>query len=356
MKRTIIASFLICGAAMMLCTSCADKEKVKEKLAQQAAYLHKTQTADPVTVKVITAGSEEFTSSSNFVGRVEPSKSALVISPYPGTLLELNAVKGRKVAKGTVIAKVDSESLRSAYEIAKSTLEQAQDGYDRVEKVYGNGSVTEVKMVEIRTKLEQAKAAEKAARQALDECEIKAPFSGVIGEVYCQKGELLTAAAPVVQILDVESVEIHFSVPEKEYSHIALGDKAEVEIPALDRTVTGSVAVKGISASPLSHAYDFTLKNIDDSRSLMPGMVCKVRVKSESDSMLVIPASAVMTDMEGRYIWGVDENDKVCKTYVTVGGYADKGIIVSEGIEEGDRIIVEGSRKVSTGMKVKVEE
>lgn len=356
MKNTLFASIVFYVISVMLCTSCGDSAGIKEKLTGQTAMIHKEKTAAPVPVKVITASAGEFISSSNYVGRVEPSKSAVVLSQYPGTLVELNVEKGSKVTKGTVIAKIDSESLRSAYEIAKSSLAQAEDGYERLEKVYGNGSVTEVKMVEIRTKLDQARAAEKAARQALEQCEIKAPFSGVIGELYCHKGEMLTAAAPIVQILDIGSVEIHFSVPEKEYSHISLGDKAEVEIPALERTVAGSVAVKGISASALSHAYDFTLKNIDESNLLIPGMVCKVRVVSASDKLIVIPASAVMTDMEGRYVWGVDFEDKVCKRYVTVNGYADKGVVLSGGIEEGDRIIVEGSRKVSTGMKVKAEE
>ena len=85
-------------------------------------------------------------------------------------------------------------------------------------------------------------------------------------------------------------------------------------------------------------------------------MVCKVHVESEDGGYLIIPASAVMTDMDGRYIWGVSPEDTVCKTYITVGGYAGDGIIVKEGLAEGDRIIVEGSRKVSTGMKVKAEE
>lgn len=337
------------SAAVLLgvTASCGQVEKVR---------LHKTVEAVPVTVGVITIGMTCVDANAGYVGRVEPSRSTILLCPFPGRLVEFNAVKGGKVSGGAVIAKVESESLKSAYDIAKSALDQAEDGFARVEKVYGSGSVPEVRMVEIRTKLEQARAAERSARQALEDCSVTVPFSGVIGDVFCQKGEQLSVAAPLVQIMDVESVEIHFSVPEGEYSDISVGTAADIEIPALKKSVSGTVAVKGISASALSHAYDFTIKNISDSRSLMPGMVCKVRVRRKGEAAIVIPASAVLTDMDGRYVWGVTPDGKVCKSHITVGGYSGQGVVVTEGLAEGDRVIIEGSRKVSTGMKVKAEE
>ena len=357
MKRRIITAAIAAAAVVAVCGSCSEERaKVKAKIEQDVAALHKQKQNEPVPVKVITVSKSEVTTDANYVGRVEPSKSAVILNQFPGTIVELYAVKGRKVTKGTAIAKISSETLQSAYDIAKAALDQAEDGMARAEKVYGNGSVTEVQMVEIRTKLEQARAAERSAAQALEDCVIKAPFSGVVNEVYCQKGEQVSAAAPLVQILDVESVEVHFSVPEAEYAAIPVGTTASIEVPALKKVVSGTVAVKGISASPLSHAYDFTLKNISDSFSLMPGMVCKVRLKTDSEGAFTIPASAVMTDMNGRYVWSVDADDRVCKTYLSIEGYAGQGVIVSEGLQDGDRVIVEGSRKVSTGMKVKAEE
>lgn len=345
--KDIMKAAMAAAAISAILAGCANKETIIGNSRKKA---------EPVPVKVMTVSRTAALSSTSYVGRVEPSKSAVVLNEFPGTLEEMRAVKGRRISKGDIIATICSETVKSAYDIAKATLDQAEDGYARAEKVYGSGSVTEVKMVEIRTQLEQARAAEKAARQALEDCSIKAPFSGVVGEVYVQKGEHVSAATPLVQILDVESIEIHFSVPESEYSSISAGDTAAIEIPALNRNVEGVIAVKGISASALSHAYDFTIKSISDAKSLMPGMVCKIRLQSEGGESIIIPTSAVMTDMQGRYIWGVTPDDKVCKTYVTVGGYADKGVIISEGLEEGGRVIVEGSRKVSTGMDVKAEE
>lgn len=342
MKKIMKIQFILPMAIALAVTSCGNDKTVNAD-----------DSASVVTVRVISMTPQRDCLNNSYVGTVEPSKSTALLSQFPGTIETMEATKGKRVSKGAVLATISSEGVRSAYEIAKATLEQARDGYDRACKVYESGTLTEVKMVEIKTQLEQAVSAEKSARKALEECNITAPFTGVIGEVYAHRGERVTAAQPVLQIVDVESVEIHFNVPESEYSGISLGTKARVEIPALGKTVDGSVAVKGVCASALSHAYDFTLKNISDPYQLMPGMTCKVRLESASEEALfVVPASAVRTDNKGRYVWSVDADNLVTKRYVTVSGYSGTGVAVSEGLSEGDLVIIEGSSKVSTGMKV----
>ena len=68
---------------------------------------------------------------------------------------------------------------------------------------------------------------------------------------------------------------------------------------------------------------------------------------------MVIPASAVLTDEGGRYVWTVNDENRVVKTYIRVNGYSGKGVVVEDGLNEGLRVIVDGSRKVSSGMKVR---
>jgi hypothetical protein len=67
----------------------------------------------------------------------------------------------------------------------------------------------------------------------------------------------------------------------------------------------------------------------------------------------VIPASAIETGTNGRYVWVVKDG-VVAKQSVTIGGYKGKGVVISSGLQMGDAVIVEGAAKVSTGMEVKV--
>ena len=85
----------------------------------------------------------------------------------------------------------------------------------------------------------------------------------------------------------------------------------------------------------------------------MPGMVCKVTFSGTEDA-LVIPAAVVRTDKDGRYVWIV-EDGKVRKRHVAPGGFSGKGVIITDGLVSGDRVICEGMQKVSSGMAVSVK-
>lgn len=311
----------------------------------------------PVTVVVETVSVSEGSGAANYVGGVRASKTAVLSSKYGGTLVSLKVAQGDRVSQGQVVAEVDSRSVQSSYEMSRATLKQAEDGYERLMKVHGSGSVADVKLVEIETQLAKAKAAMAAAEQALEDCRIKAPFAGTVGDVYVDQGVELSVAEPVVKIVDVSSVEVVIPVPEAEIGDVKTGRKAYMDVPALGiRDIEMKVSSKGVVASPLSHTYDCVLRPVSKVPGLMPGMVCKVNMDREASESVVIPASVVRTDMDGRYVWTLGPDDVVCKTRVTTGGFSGDGVIITSGLVPGDRLITDGAYKVSSGMKVNVQE
>ncbi len=354
-RKITIAGLLL--LALLSLGGCKAHQEVKAKIEDAKAKLRGDVKTSPVTVKVLPVSSEDAQVALNsYVGKVESGRTATLSTSNSGTMTGFSLKKGDRVAAGQTVCKVESQSVRSAYDMAKSTLDQAKDGYERLSKVYESGSVADVKMVEMQTNLAKAQAAYDAASQALARCTVKAPFAGVVGEVFASNGVEVSIASPIVQIVDINSNEIHFPVPESEFASVNVGDKASVEIPAIDRVTTATVTTKGVVASSLSHSYDCVLTGLANAKGLMPGMVCKVSLYGSASHATVIPASAVMTDNAGRYVWTVDQDGIVCKTYIEVGGYSGNGIIVEDGLPEGLRVIIEGSRKVSTGMKVNAVE
>ncbi|MGM9749230.1 MAG: efflux RND transporter periplasmic adaptor subunit [Candidatus Cryptobacteroides sp.] len=310
---------------------------------------------DPVTVKVMEVGKSSKTGEARYIGKVEPSRSTILSSRYGGTLSSLKVSEGQAVSAGQAVAEVFSENVKSTYDMAMATLAQAEDGYARVKSVYDIGAVAQVKMVEVETQLAKAKASAQAARKALEDCTIKAPYKGVISEVYADEGVEISIGTPLVRLVDMTSLEIVFSLPENEYPSVSLKDTAYVEVPAIGKTLLAKVAAKGFSASDLSHGYKVRLSLSGDTKGLMPGMACKVALspdKGEED-VIAVPSSSIRTDGSGRYVWVVREG-KAQKAPVVTGGFSGGGVIVAEGLSEGDLVIVEGMRNVSSGMTVKV--
>ncbi len=327
-------------------------------LSTVACSLHKKENTprEAVAVRVEKVKLQQGIRRAGYVGTVSPLKSAVLSCRYPGTLTQVFVKQGDYVEKGQVLAQVQTASVKSSYEMARTTFEQAEDGYKRVMQVHGTGSVPEIKKVEVEAQYKKAKAAFEAAKQSLDDCTIKAPYAGIVGEVYGDEGVELSIADPVMRVLDISEVEIRFPVPEKEIGRIQPGDTAFFVIPAMeDSLCAGRVKNKGMVASALSHSYTCTLKPMRNIEGLLPGMVCKVYLYSELQAGIVVPSSVVQMDTQGKYVWVV-ENHRVSKRYVETGGFHGKGVIVVSGLQDGDSVVVEGSRKISTGMEVKTVE
>ena len=340
MKRTVY--YL---AVLLILAGCAPK-------SQETAGAGRA----PVTVKVQKITDVSSTETVSYVGTAEAAKSAVISAPNSGRLVSLEVRKGDRVSAGQVIGRIESQTVRSTWQMAQATLAQAEDGYDRAMQVYDSGSISEVQMVEINTKLSQARAAADAAQKALDDCTLKAPFDGYVSDVLASESVQLNMFEPVVRIMDISEIIISFSVPESEINSLTPGQEVTVDVAATGSgALKGKVLSKGISASPLSHSYDCTASLDAGPGRLMPGMVCEVHVLRDSGHGAVVPASVIQTGTGSRYVWTVDDGI-VRKTPVKVGGFSGDGVIVTEGLEEGDLVIVEGYQKVSSGMKVTAEE
>ena len=308
---------------------------------------------EPINVGVLTVTPMSSQYYKVYVGEIGASGSAIISASHSGTLEALNVEQGTHVSKGDVMAEIESKNVLASYEISHATLRQAEDGYERVKKVHESGTVADVKLVEIETQLAKARAAAKSSELSLEECKIKAPFSGTVSDVLVEQGVHVNPGTPILKLVDLSTVEVAIPVPEGEIGRIKIGQRALIDVPALNVCgIEARVALKGVTATSPSHTYKCTLIPDKKQTNLYPGMVCKVRLSEVSDSLRIrIPASSVEMDANGKFVWTLNDG-VVGRSYVTVDGYQEKGVIVSSGLEAGDKVIVKGAAKVSTGMKV----
>ena len=309
--------------------------------------------AAAVKVSVMSVSESRTAGTSAFIGSLEPVRKTTLSARHSGTLVELKVRKGDKVTKGQVVAVIGSQSVQSAWEMAHATLEQAEDGYRRASQVYESGGVADVKMVEISTQLSKARAAAATADKAMEDCTIKAPFDGLVSDVFSDEGVELDFFAPIARIVDISELEVRISVPESEIGGLEIGQHARLEVAGMD-SLGCTLSSRGVVASALSHSFDCTMKLDSQPYSLMPGMVCKVYLDRQGDSGIIVPASILQTGADGRYLWIVRDS-KVFRQPVSVGAFSGKGVTVTSGLEEGDLVIVKGYQKVSGGMRVDVQ-
>ena len=332
----------------LLLTGCAETspEQIKEKLMGGHAEER------IITVGVQTIDTVDGLVRNSYPAYLEEGQSVEMTFKYGGTLQQLFVKEGSQVTKGQVLARVSSPSMESSQRAAMATLEQARDAYNRLKKVHDNGSLPEIKWQEMVADLEKAQASYDLSKAMLAENVLYAPFEGTITGVNAEIGENVAPMRPVMKLINTKGIAAKISVPETEIAKLNIGDEAEILIPALgDKHYCGKVIEKSMTATLLTHSYPAKVQIDNPDKELFPGMTGKVMLKTDVGNGIVVPSNAVLINHDGKFVWVV-EDGRATRRKITLSGYSGSGVVVSEGLQTGDIVIVEGYQKVSEGMKV----
>lgn len=207
--------------------------------------------------------------------------------------------------------------------------------------------------METQSKLSQAQSAYDIARKNLEDCRLLAPISGVVGRKFVQTGETVMPAQPVMTVLDINKVKVNVSIPEKEIGGIHADTECGVYVAALDgASFKGGRIVKSVQSDPMTHTYPISIHVDNPGGRLLPGMVCDVTFGQTGTPALSVPITAVMAGTgDSRYVWVVENGTAKRKDIRTGMAYGGR-IVVTEGLQAGDSVIVKGMQKLSNGSKV----
>lgn len=333
-------TLLITALSALLLIGCGNKKAQK-------------QTFDPiisVEISVIEQSSDN--NLRNYVGTTKSEMELPVSFLLGGKLTGIYVKNGQHVKKGTVIARVDATSAKSIHDAALATLNQAEDGYNRLKQVHDEGGIPDVRWVQMETDLEKARQTEITARKHLNECTLIAPQEGFISMDKHTTGENMLPTTPFCRIIDMNKMIVEFSVPEKEIGIIQVGDKAEASFPGLNNlTKTIEIIDKSFVSNPMGHTYTIKAKVPVENKDILPGMVAKIKLSLSEASGIVVPSSCVLTMPVGADVWTV-KNGKAYRRNIKVGGFVKNGVVVESGLENGDTIITVGYQKLYNGAKV----
>ncbi len=353
-RTDVVSVFAALVLVAMLLVGCGKKQE--------------TQTAaEAVKVKEMTVGTDGATACAEntygYSGTVEEENGTSLSFTTGGTILQLRVKVGDRVRRGQLIATVDPTQVKNSFDMAHATRMQAEDAFKRMKQLHDKGSLTEMKWVEAQSQLQQAISAESIARKSLADCALHAPFDGVISEKYAEVGQTAAPGVPVVKLVTTKVLNVKIAVPEGEVGSVRIGQHTRIQVQALGRkTYHGRVVEKGVIADPISRSYSVKIRVEGTDDALLPGMVSQVALDkadnqkaSSRAAHVVIPAHLVqLADDNSNFVW-VDEGGKAVRRAIICGEYCSNGVSVVSGLKSGDKVIVEGQQKVSTGTAIKTK-
>jgi membrane fusion protein, multidrug efflux system len=354
--------------------------------------------AGPADVEVVTVAQKDVPITRQWVATLTGKVNAQIRAQVPGYLVSQLYANGAFVTKGTPLFQLDSRTFQASLDQAKGVLEQAKGDLARAQAQQGKtqldvnrytplaqtGAISRQELddavqsnLSALAQVEASKAAVASAQASLETARLNlgystiiAPIDGVAGIATAQVGDYISPQSlnPLTTLSTVNPILANITPSEQEYLKFTRETEkvGENEAQALNRIEWQLLLTDG-SEYPQKGKFYALDRQVDQStgaillqiefpnatRLLRPGGFGNVRaIVNVQKGALLVPQRAV-TDVQGKYLVAVlGADNKVNIRSVTVGERVGDLWIISDGLKPGDRVVAEGTQKVTDGAVV----
>ena len=311
-------------------------------------------------------------------GRVVPISRVDVVPQVSGEILEVCFENGALVNEGDTLYKLDPVKYAAAVKNAEAKVQEckanvayAEQSYNRHKRLLETRAVSLDAVDNALSQRDSSRAAYAAAqadlvyaRDNLLHCEIKAPISGKIGSTAMTRGNYAKAGdVPLVSIVQISPIRIRFSLSNRRFLSLfgglssRLRDESTAKIflaNGQEHSGKGAFEYVENTADELTDTIQIYFQFENPDATLRPGGTVTVVLGSKKGEMMpTVPPSAILQDVQGPYVWVLDENNVASRRSVARGDLVDGWVFIEKGLKSGDRIVANGAHKVKRGMTVK---
>lgn len=361
MRPFYVISFVVLSS--LLLSSCGEQEVSTEPVVR------------PVRSTIV--GDAAILQERTFTGRAKASVELDLAFNVSGPLISRPVNVGQEVKAGTLVAQIDSDRFKAELDQAEAqlaraiaTAKNAKLSLDRDRSLFKKGHIAQAKLDRTIAKTDEAnadtqsaKANKNRAQIEYDYTRLKAPIDGIVVQTYVENYENVQAKQPIMRIVDSSLIEMVVDIPEDLISLAPQVKDIFVVFDAFkDIKIPAKISKIGTEATENTRTYPVTLvMSQPKNAKILPGMAgttsasASASVDNNQPEQIEIPVTAMATfpGEEGSFVWRVDKTSMTVKrVLVSVGSLTDHGIIITKGLDKGDRIVTAGANYLKEGQKV----
>ena len=350
--------------------------------AASAAFAQAGGTPPPPAVTVLTVKSKNLPVTYEYAGRVASSREVEVRARVGGILLERNFDEGSRVEAGTLLFHIDPATYEAQVALAKAQVLQAQAQLGqakrteaRARQLAQSGASSQATLEDAASSRELAEAQVAAAEAqlqtatlSLDYATVEAPVAGVTSLEQVPEGSLLSTGDLLTRISRLDPVYVNFSAADREAASIReLVESGQLQGASSPSDLTVTLMFGNGETYGETGTIDFTSTTIDSqtgtilSRAvlpnpesrLLPGQFVRLQLEGLSiENAIELPTEALMQGPQGTFVYTLNDENLAEVSPVVVGRELDGSIVISEGLADGDKVVVKGVVKVRPGAPV----
>ncbi len=357
---------VIFAVALLAATAC---HKSKESVAHTA----------PLPVEVAEPAIREITLTREYPGYLDADATIAIMGRVNGTITKRNFTEGGRVKKGDLLFVIEPTLYEDAVSQAEAALKTAEaeqayakSNYERMQAAISSDAVSQIELLQSKSRVESsnaavdnARAALKSARTKLGYCYVKAPESGVIGLPTNPVGAYIAGEMSPVELCRIYKDDVmyaYFEISDSQWLMKQRRGNSAIDQSNITFTMDGGKLftwkAKIDYLSPSINLNTGTLlvrAELDNSNGfLKPGSYISVHMPYEKiEKGILVNDESIGTDQTGKFLYVVNDSNRVEYRRITAGAIVDDTLrLVSSGLDAGERYVTKALLKVRNGMAV----
>ena len=333
--------------SILLITSCDDQESDSQD------------SPSPISITAAEAQARDLSDTFTVSSEVVAYKRVYLASRIAGVIEEVNFEEGQVVNRGDVMARLDVREQQVNLRRANTALAEAQDNFERTEKLYERDAVAESEYLSVKRALEQAETEVENLELLVEYGEIRAPIDGVVTARLVEMGNNISANERMFTLEDHGLLVARPGVSELNLSGLEDGQEVDVHLDVYpDETFRGQIRriFPAVDAVTRLFTVEVELMQEEHLPVIRPGFLARVRFSAdERTDAITVPSEAVYRIDEEPYLFVLnDDEDQVTLRQIELGVQRDGYAEIRSGIDAGVKVAAANLESLEDGSPVRV--
>lgn len=311
------------------------------------------QAAAPISVTTTQVAMSPWVDTIEGVGTSMARESVTLTAKITETVRKVNFTDGQTVAAGDVLVELTSGQQVAALAEAQATSRDAQRLKERNEELVRSGTISRQAFDTAQATSDSTGARVNVLRAQLADRVVTAPFAGVLGLRQVSTGALVTPGTVITTLDDITTIKVDFALSERFLAAVAADQQIVATSAAYPgREFNGKVVSLDSRVDPVTRAIQVRAEIDNADNALRAGMLLTVKVLRPEREALVVPEISIVQIGTESFVFRVGADETVEQVKVTLGARRRGEVEVTEGLEAGARVVVDGTVKLRSGATI----
>jgi RND family efflux transporter MFP subunit len=352
MTKKIVNILIVVSIAGLVVWKLVSGKKEMDEASARSLIVNPT-----VPVRVEEVKMQSLSGNISVNGRVQAVGEVTLYSKVQGVVLKKYKKAGDAVGKGTVIAQVENSVVEESLGLAKMNLANAETDVERYKKLAEAGAVAQREYESMLVTCREAQRTVTELQDQLNNTTLASPVSGILETDYFEEGSLLSVGSQVADFVNPSQLKAVFNITESDVYRIRKGDRAVLTTDVLPgNEFAGVVDVIGSRSNELLN-YQLEVKVTGENAGILKaGMYVSASIEAAGGAdrqELFVSRAAIIESLKNPEVYVVRAG-KAFRQKITVGSISEKYVAVTDGLKEGEQVVVAGQINLINGRDINI--